>query len=176
MCINLFDNYNSVRKILLLFLLYRWGNWGLNKWTWLHWHWVESSELKLRLSQSRTFLLNLKMIVLVTQSCPMLCDPMDCSLPGSSVLGILQARTREWVPIFLLQRTFPTQGLNLGLLHLQADSLLSEPLGKPFTTFHWSLEVGGSLGRSDDRAEVRRLVSLLQQSKGTFICLMEQIP
>ena len=31
------------------------------------------------------------------QSCPTLCDPMDCSLPGSSVPGILQTRTPEWV-------------------------------------------------------------------------------
>ena len=31
------------------------------------------------------------------QSCPTLCDPMDCSPPGSSVLGILQARIIEWV-------------------------------------------------------------------------------
>ena len=31
------------------------------------------------------------------QSCPTLCDPMDCSLPGSSVHGILQARILEWV-------------------------------------------------------------------------------
>ena len=31
------------------------------------------------------------------QLCPTLCDPMDCSLPGSSVHGILQARTLEWV-------------------------------------------------------------------------------
>ena len=30
------------------------------------------------------------------QSCPTLCDPMDCSLPGFSVHGILQARTLEW--------------------------------------------------------------------------------
>ena len=35
----------------------------------------------------------------VAQSCPTLCDAMDCSLPGSSVHGILQARTLEWVPI-----------------------------------------------------------------------------
>ena len=34
------------------------------------------------------------------QSCPSLCDPMDCSLPGSPVHGILQARTLEWVAIF----------------------------------------------------------------------------
>ena len=35
----------------------------------------------------------------VTQSCPTLCDPMGCSLPGSSVHGILQARVPEWVVI-----------------------------------------------------------------------------
>ena len=35
--------------------------------------------------------------VLVTQSCPTLCNPMDCSWPGSSVHGILQARIVEWV-------------------------------------------------------------------------------
>ena len=33
----------------------------------------------------------------VTQSCLTLCDPMDCSPPGSSVHGILQARMLEWV-------------------------------------------------------------------------------
>ena len=33
------------------------------------------------------------------QSCPTLCDPIDCSLPGSSIPGILQARTLEWVAI-----------------------------------------------------------------------------
>ena len=37
--------------------------------------------------------------VLVTQSCPTLCDPMAYSLPGSSAHGILQARTLEWVAI-----------------------------------------------------------------------------
>ena len=31
------------------------------------------------------------------QSCLTLCDPMDCSPPGSSVHGILQARTQDWV-------------------------------------------------------------------------------
>ena len=33
----------------------------------------------------------------VAQSCPTLCDPMDCSLPGSSIHGISQARVLEWV-------------------------------------------------------------------------------
>ena len=37
--------------------------------------------------------------VLVTQLCATLYDPMDCSLPGSSVHGILQARILEWIDI-----------------------------------------------------------------------------
>ena len=39
----------------------------------------------------------------VTQSCLTLCDPMDCSLPGSSTRGIFQARVLEWVAIYLLR-------------------------------------------------------------------------
>ena len=38
-------------------------------------------------------------VVLVTQLCPNLCDPMDCSLPRSSVHRISQARILEWVAI-----------------------------------------------------------------------------
>ena len=34
--------------------------------------------------------------MLAAQSCPALCDPMDSSLPGSSVHGMLQARILEW--------------------------------------------------------------------------------
>ena len=37
--------------------------------------------------------------VLVAWSCPTLCDPMDCSPPGFSVHGILQARILEWIAI-----------------------------------------------------------------------------
>ena len=36
----------------------------------------------------------------VPQSCPTLCDPMDCSLPGSSIHGIFQVRVLEWVTSF----------------------------------------------------------------------------
>ena len=55
----------------------------------------------------------------VAQSCPTLCDPIDCSLPRSSVHGIFQARVLEWV----LQRIFLTQGLNPGLLHCKQSHL-----------------------------------------------------
>ena len=37
--------------------------------------------------------------VLVIQSIPTLCNPMDCSLPGTSIHGILQVRILEWVAI-----------------------------------------------------------------------------
>ena len=40
------------------------------------------------------------------QSCPTLCDPMDCSLPGSSVHGICQARVPEWVAIVFSNKLF----------------------------------------------------------------------
>ena len=41
----------------------------------------------------------------VAQSCPTLCNPMDCSPPGSSVHGILQARILEWVAISFSRRS-----------------------------------------------------------------------
>ena len=40
-----------------------------------------------------------KLKLKVAQSCPILCDPMDCSLSGPSVSGILQARILEWVAV-----------------------------------------------------------------------------
>ena len=42
---------------------------------------------------------------LQAQSCPTLCDPMVCSLPGSSVPGILQARILEWVALSFSRRS-----------------------------------------------------------------------
>ena len=53
----------------------------------------------------------------VAQSCPTLCDPTDCSPPGSSVHGILQARTLEWVATPSSRGICPIQELNRGLLH-----------------------------------------------------------
>ena len=41
----------------------------------------------------------------VTQSCPTLSDPMDCSLTGSSVHGIFQTRVLEWGAIAILRQT-----------------------------------------------------------------------
>ena len=60
-------------------------------------------------------------------SCVRLCDPVDCSLLGSSVNGIFSDKNTGVCCHFLLQGIFPTQGLNLGLLCplcLQVNSLL----------------------------------------------------
>ena len=59
----------------------------------------------------------MKVKVFIVQSCRTLCDPIDCSLPGSFVHGVLQARTLEWVSHSLFQGIFLTQGSNVGLLH-----------------------------------------------------------
>ena len=55
--------------------------------------------------------------MLVAQLCPTLCDVMDCSPPGSSVHGILQARILEWVAMCASKGSSLTQGSNLSLLH-----------------------------------------------------------
>ena len=55
--------------------------------------------------------------VLVSQLC-LTVNPMDCSPPGSSVRGILQARTLNWVDT-LLQGIFPTQGSITNLLNFR---------------------------------------------------------
>ena len=53
-------------------------------------------------AKRRAILIHFKLSAAIAkslQSCPTLCDSVDCSLPGSSVLGIFQARVLEWVAI-----------------------------------------------------------------------------
>ena len=64
----------------------------------------------------------------VAQSCPTLCDPMDYT-----VHGILQARILEWVA-FPFSRDLPNPQIKPRSPTLQADSLPSEPPGKPLPT------------------------------------------
>ena len=65
----------------------------------------------------------------VAQSCLTLWDPLDCSPSGSSVHAVLQARILEWLAIpFSLGSSRPRSPT------LQADSLPSEPQGKPMNT------------------------------------------
>ena len=64
------------------------------------------------------------------QSCPTLCDLMDCSLPGPSVHRISQARILEWVTIFF-SGDLPNPEIEPESPELQMDCLLLEPSGKP---------------------------------------------
>ena len=74
-------------------------------------------------------------------------DFVDCRPPGSSVLGISQARILEWVVIPFLQKIFLTRGSNLCLLRCQVDSF---PL-------HWKVKGGKQAWTSRlNRAEETR--------------------
>ena len=74
--------------------------------------------VRYRLSYYFLFLLQLTRMCVssVTQSCPTLCDPMNCSPPGPSVHGILQARMLEWVALSSSRGSSQSQGSNLVLL------------------------------------------------------------
>ena len=73
---------------------------------------------------------NWSQYVLVTQSCPTHCDPVNCSLPGSSVRGILQVRIPHWVAIPFPIRSSWSKN-QTGVSHIAGCSLRSEPPGKP---------------------------------------------
>ena len=61
-----------------------------------------------------------------TQSCPTLCDPMDCTPPGSSVRGILQARTLEWVSMPSSREPFQHRDQTCISTHLQAKTKMAQ--------------------------------------------------
>ena len=73
-------------------------------------------------------------LCLVAQSCPTLCDPMDCSLPGSCVHGDSPGKNTGVGCHVLFQGIFPTQGLNPGLPHRRRILLPSKPPGKSKNT------------------------------------------
>ena len=73
-------------------------------------------------------------------SCVQLCHPMDCSPPGFSVLGIIQARILKWVP-FSSPEDLPDPGIELRSPILQLDYLPCEPPGKPKNTGVGSLSL-----------------------------------
>ena len=68
------------------------------------------------------------------QSCLTPCSPMDCGPPGSSVHGTLQARILSGLP-FHSPEDLPDPGIKPQSPALQADSLLSEPSGKPLISY-----------------------------------------
>ena len=87
------------------------------------------------------------MKVLVAQLCLLFATPWTVNLPGSSVQGVLQARIPEWAAI-PSSRGLPHPGIEPGPPTLQADSLPSEPRGKPYDVIKHSLSTPG-LGTVD---------------------------
>ena len=79
--ISLTQSYREVKyKLLSLLKTIKWNWWGV------------------RGEEVFNFLLYMSELMFYSsKSCPIPCDPMDCSLPGSSVPGILQGRILEWV-------------------------------------------------------------------------------
>ena len=71
------------------------------------------------------------MKVVVIQSCPTLCDPMDCSSPGSSVRKLSRQEYWNGLP-FPSPGDLPDPEIELGSPALQVNSLPSEPPGKYF--------------------------------------------
>ena len=65
----------------------------------------------------------------VTQSCPTLCDPMDCSPPGSFHPWSFLSKSTGVGCHFLLQGNLPDPGIEPGYPSLQVDALPSEPPG-----------------------------------------------
>ena len=73
------------------------------------------------------------LLLLFSQSRPTLANPMDCSLPGSSVHGISQTKILEWAAISY-SRDLPNSGMEPAALQVSCISgrfFTTEPLGKP---------------------------------------------
>ena len=113
--------------------------------------------------------------MLVTQLCPTLWDPMDCSLPDSSVHGISQARILEWVAIFLLQGIFPTQGSNQRLLLWEVSSLPLSQMGSKFVHISSSWLLITDLYLVVQTCRSRVLIVLLMDTRAScFLDIMEK--
>ena len=91
----------SIRDLIIIFRVYRWSTWRyrtITKITHQNKFCTEVCESTLApLFLLCSFFLLIAAAAASLQSCPTLCDPIDGSLPGSSVPGILQARIQEWV-------------------------------------------------------------------------------
>ena len=85
-------------------------------------------------------------LCLVAQLCPALCNPMDCSLPGSSVHGDSPGKNTGGGCRALLQGVFPTQELNPGLPHCRCILYPLSHHGSPGKTTELISEFGKIAG------------------------------
>ena len=124
--------------------------------------------------------------VKVTQSCLTLCDPMDCSPPGSSVHGILRVRILEWVAIPFSRGSSRPQGSNPGLPYCRRNlyhlshqgiptgSFLAAAPDQIFTQLHTMLRA-----MDTDRSQtevVLALLGLIVKTRGQHTKALSGLP
>ena len=111
-------------------------------------------------------------VCLAAQSCPTLCEPMDYSLPGSSVHGD-SPRQEYWSGLPCpAPGDLPNPGIDLGSSALQANSLLSEPRSLPLshqgnhlpktTVSHWSLGFQCTVLRGYEHSDHKQILNYLE--------------
>ena len=95
-------------------------------------------------------------LLLLLFSCSVLfgsCDPMDCSLPGSSVHGIFWARLQGWVAIFFFRVSF-NPGIEPTFLHL---------LRYKWILYHWAT-------REAPSTSYTKIITHIQEKKLSYLC------
>ena len=111
----------------------------------------------------------------VAQSCPTLCNPVDCSPPGSAVheapLSMGFSRQEYWSGLpFPSPRDLPDPGIKPRSPALQADALTSEPPGKPTSysiiTYTFGSTLSFYIWRKWDSEKLRNLPSITEQCCG----------
>ena len=111
------------------------------------------------------------------QSCPTLCDPMDCSLPSSFVHGILQAKILEWIAV-------PSPG-DLPNLGIEPASLISPALagsslslalpGKPYRQIQIQIYVYRVRQRQRERQRIIHIIIFCKVLVNTKLLLLGEI-
>ena len=99
--------------------------------------------------------------VLVTQLCPTLCNPMDCSAPGSSVNRIFQVRTLEWVAI----------SFSRGSSETRDQTWVSYAAGRFFTNWATREALKFLVNIKCPETQVLRLLQEAVTGGSTFSCL-----
>ena len=133
-------NFHCIQNTLKLHLKITnlFSSWFCKQLIWAKFGWIVIF-VSVGLTYESTVLFWLEWKLLVTQSCITLWDPLDCSPPGSSVHGILQARILELVAILFSRGNLPDAAIKPGSLALQADSLLPEPPRKTRVGGVWTI-------------------------------------
>ena len=115
----------------------------------------------------------------VTQLCPILCNPVDCSPPGSSVHGILQARILEWAAIsFSRGSSWPGDGTRVpcvsctgrGILHHWTLGKPETPTGYPTIQFSPDTVIEPNLGPLVTHSKANLLALGCGEAKSSVYC------